>query len=603
MQKLNFKIKYAFCFVIDHSDPEIEASCNYLTWLFNTIFRIPIETVTENEFVDLICYDKVQNCINYSAIFLLSIINGKNPRNHHFWLKIKELNQKIPILTFYRGAKIISGNEIGRDLFNIKFIKEKRAHLKDIKINNNILKKNVDIDSIKEPTIKKNKIAYLEKFVFIQQIKPTENYSELLWCNNQLFGIMNGLNVFIGQKFIPIPREDYFLEFNRAVYYVNILINLLSLFPLPFLRLKLSLWPICFRIDDLPSNWNLLQENKLTTTPLELKQLITLCQKEGIKLNTMITPAYISKQGSIKSWFQSDFKELIEIMNDIRNYMNDNIVEIGLHGYTHVTLGKRPRYLSNRILNIVLKMIFDQKFLASEFYDRDNRKEIPYVLQENAIKKAKLLVTKHFRNAPKIFTPPQHNWDSNTEDILFNEDIPFLSCDMCFYHYPEGHECRKNPSLIGAKAYHNKNLLSISGTILAEPFPKTLELFNRLGIPFVLIRHNWEPECLNLGFLQQLIADLNCFKNKKFLKMSELGYLLLDFENSSFKTIYEINDNSISVLIELNLKTSVELNLDYRYEIIKVESTAAEKSDIIENKLILYPGNYNFRIDLKKRIL
>lgn len=598
----NIKTNYRFGFIVDHNDPEILASSRYLSWLYNTIFKIPIEFFTEKEFVNISYFDKIQNCIKYSALFLLILIKGKEPKNHRFWERLEDLNQKIPILTFYRGAKVLSKNKIGKNLYNLKYIGEKKGNLKDIKVTNKFLQKNIDIYGIDEEYLKKYNTDNLDNFVLVEQLKNTENTHEvLLKYKNEAFGIINGLNIFIGEKYIAIPREDYALEFNRPKYFINILSNLLSLLPFPQIRMRLKPWPICFRIDDFPSNWFLIQEKKSTITPPQLKQLIKLCRKEGIKLNAMITPAYISKKGVIKSWFQSDFKELINIMSDLKTYMIENIVEIGLHGYSHVTLGKRPKSLPNNILNRFLNRIFKQNYLASEFYDRMNRTEIPYSLQENAIKKAKILITNYFGITPKVFTPPQHNWDSNTEDILFNEKIPFLSCDMCFNRYPEGHKCRKNPSPIGTKAYNNENVFLISGTILAEPFPKTLELFNRLGIPFVLIRHNWEPECLTVRFLKKLITNLENFKDKQFLKMSELGDLLWDYEKSLFKTIYKINDDDITIFCELDLKTAIELHLDYRYEIIKVKSIDNEKNKILKNKISLDSGKYNFQIDLKKK--
>jgi len=597
MQKSGIKINNTFCFVIDHNDPEIEASLNYFSWLINTIFKISIELLTENEFVDINYYNEIHNCIRYSAIFLLSIIKGKKPKNQRFWSKLEELNNKIPILTFYKGAKVISENKIGRILFNLKFLKEKQGNLKKINIINPILQKNVSIDAINETYIKSNKSDNLDSFIFVKPLKSSENYIKLLDYENNNFGIKYGLNIFIGEKHIAIPREDYFLEFNRPVYYINILMNLLSLLPIPPLRLRLEPWPVCFRIDDFPSNCNLVEKNITVINRAQLKSLVDICKKNDIKITAMVTPAYISKDGTIKSWFQSNFVNIIDILNDLKAYLKEGIIEIGLHGYTHRILGKYTKFPLRHQLIKFFNNLFKKPFWDSEFYDRANRKEIPYSLQENAIENGKKLIIEYFGIEPKIFTPPQHMWDSNTEKALASQNIPFLSCDMCFYKYPKGHKWRKNPSLIGNFAYNNKNITITSATILLDAFSETLTLFNRIGIPFILVNHNWEPEWLSEDKLMKLIERLGYQENKKYMKMEELGDLLWNYVNSSIKMVKENN----KIFLELDLKVPAKLIIDDEFFIEKIESLQGNDIIISHNFPFFDIGTYNFQITVTQK--
>jgi len=591
MQK---KIKYSFCFIVDREDPEIVASINYLSWLYNIIFKIPIEVFTETEFMDLSFYDETKACLKYSALFLLSIINGQRPSNNQFWSKISEINQIIPILSFYRGARVISESSIGSHLFNLKFTKETKGSLRYIEITDGNLQRNINIEMIKDKPIRAHHSDNLDNFVLVEQIPGNnKDFQVLLKYKNQVFGIKNGLNIFIGEKYTVIPREDYFLEFNRPLYYLNIALNLLTLLPFPIARLRLNKWPINFRIDDFPSNWNLIQKDLKVLNNQQLRELTEFCRKHQIKVTAMVTPAFITKNGVAKSWYETDFNEIHEILNELKAHLKDEIIELGLHGLSHLTIGKRPQFHSNKIKKL-FKILFKQKSINSEFYDRVHRKEIPPTFQDKAIKKGKKIFQEYFGIEPKIFTPPQHMWDSNTEKLLVTNNIIFLSCDMCFYLYPNGHKWRKNPSPIGSNALNEKNLMFLSGTLLTKPFFETLELFHRFGIPFVFIRHNWNPEWLTSDIMKYLFDLLEPIDDKKYMTLGDLGNLLWDYKNSSF----EMTIHKSSIHMKLDLKTAAKLTIDDRYQIKEVFSLEDPNFELKDNIIFLKSGNYNFTLDL-----
>jgi hypothetical protein len=136
-----------------------------------------------------------------------------------------------------------------------------------------------------------------------------------------------------------------------------------------------------------------------------------------------------------------------------------------------------------------------------------------------------------------------------------------------------------------------------SGTILSDAFPETLTLFNRIGIPFVLINHNWEPAWLSEDKLIQLIERLNPQKNKAYMKMEELGHLLWNYANSSIRMTNEGNQ----INVELDLKVTAELVIDDDYQIEKIEAINEKTPKPAQNFPLLESGIYSFQITIKKK--
>jgi len=211
----------------------------------------------------------------------------------------------------------------------------------------------------------------------------------------------------------------------------------------------------------------------------------------------------------------------------LRDGLKKGIVEIGIHGLTHLTIGYKP---PSEITRLLSKVGLVKCNLAREFYDSKLKKEIPYELQKKQLEKSAKLIKGFLGNNPKAFAPPAHVWDDSTEKALFEMGIPYFSADMNFYLYPEGYDFRKNPSPIGETAC-NGELLYVSATVLSNygTFKKTLKLFNELGVPLVWQQHNFHPSWFTPEILESFFEDLEIFGDKAYMTVSELGDLLRSY--------------------------------------------------------------------------
>lgn len=593
--KSDKKIQNKLWFIIDENDPDILASYNYLSWLYGVIFKIPIKKFTEQTFIDTFELEKLKDGIPCTAIFLLLLSTGKKPKREAFWDILISINQKIPLVAFYRAAKILSKNSIARSIFNFKYNGESTYNLKNIQIHNILLKKNIDTTIINEEILKKFNSHNNDQVVFIENSTDVGKENEiLLTIDNKLCGLKSGLNIFIGQKYISIPREDYALEFNRVNFYLNFLNNLLNLFPVPIFKLQLQAWPICFRIDDLPSHWNLIHRDKKSLNFKQISELIEFSKKIGLKITAMITPAYFSKEGKPIPWIETEFKDIINILKNLKDGVTHGVIDVGIHGLTHITLGLKPKFHSNKRLDAFFNILLNQKYIESEFYDRNKRSEIPYIIQETAIKEAKKLIQDYFEIEPKIFTPPQHMWDNNTEIILSNHNIPFLSCDMCFYTYSEKQKWRKNPSPIGSKTITQTNIIFLSGTIITSVLQESVRLFHDFGIPFILVKHNWFPETLEIEDFKKIISYLEPYGNKVFMSLSELGWMLKDWSATTINVFSRENLHEI----ELDIRSPSILEIDSRFKIDNVHSDKNHQYNIHNNKILLDIGLHKLQLTL-----
>jgi hypothetical protein len=123
---------------------------------------------------------------------------------------------------------------------------------------------------------------------------------------NDVVASQSGLNVFIGQKGVAIPREDLAFEFDRPVYFLRLLDNLLKKGPAGYLRLRLTKWPVVLRMDDPPSIWQLTSHRIKILTPDDYVRILNTLTKYGAKMTCFVTPAIVSKDGKIKSWAETD---------------------------------------------------------------------------------------------------------------------------------------------------------------------------------------------------------------------------------------------------------------------------------------------------------
>ncbi|MHA1705197.1 MAG: DUF2334 domain-containing protein [Promethearchaeota archaeon] len=383
--------------------------------------------------------------------------------------------------------------------------------------------------------------------MLLSHLNKDEDFKPMMLHNNRVIASQSGLNIFIGEKGVAVPREDKALEFDRPIYFLKLLDNLIKKSPTGYLRLKLRSWPVVLRMDDPPANWDLISRKMRILKAEDYVKIMETLSKYGAKMSIFVTPAYIDGNGDIKSWRETDFKNLKQILEVLREGLRRGVFEIGCHGLTHLTIGYKPLSL--------IKRLFVKHKLTREFYDSKIRREIPYDLQRTHIKEAVRLIEEYFDVRPVTFAPPAHVWDCSTERILVEMNIPYLSADMNFYLYPEGHNFRKNPSFLGETAY-NDMLLYVSATILGSygTFKKTLKLFNELGIPLVWQQHNYYPSWFAPSILQTFFKDLEAFKDKEFMFISELGDLLRKYRRIKICSIIENGSIRCSIDTEIPVK-------------------------------------------------
>jgi peptidoglycan/xylan/chitin deacetylase (PgdA/CDA1 family) len=468
-------------------------------------------------------------------IFLVSPISGRDAVPA-LWNRLLEINQIVPIVTFYRAAFVLKRNHIANKIFNITTIGEEEGYLRDVIFEDKILAKGIKYCSAKDPISGQNSANDSDHFVLVDPMKGRSVRSLMTYRGN-VVASQSGLNIFVGQKGAAVPREDLALEFDRPVYFLKLLDNLLKKSPVGYARLKLGNWPVVLRMDDPPTTWELVARKNRILQPVDYVRIIDTIARHRAKLTCFVTPAYISKHGELHSWTAADFDYAKAILSILANGMNKGIIEIGSHGLTHLTINYRP---PSGIKSLLCRVGLFEHGLASEFYDSMVRKEIPYRLQKEQIGKSIKLIEEIFGLKPKVFAPPAHVWDNSTEKAVTRLGIPYFSADMNFYFYPEGCSFRKNPSPLGEMA-SKKGLLYVSATIVGTygTFDGTLKLFNQMGIPLVWQQHNFHPSWFTSSTLECFFKDLQQASNKSYMTISELGALLRKYIKVKSSVILE----------------------------------------------------------------
>jgi len=526
----------------------------YLKWFYNVIYRIPVDVVDSLSFIEASNNPPLvtSGSYNYIIIFLLSPISGED-ENHKLQKRLLEVDQKVPIVTFYRAAYTFNGESVYNMIFNIDPICEREAYIRDVSFTDETLRQGIDYPRAKDLVSDYNSVNDKDQFVVVRSFREDKDFKPLMLLKNDVVASQSGLNIFIGQRGVAIPREDLALELDRPIYFLRLLDNLLKKSPAGYLRLRLTKWPIALRMDDPPMTWQFTSHRAKILTPSDYVRILNTLTKYGAKMTCFVTPAVISRDGKIRSWIETDFSDAKKILRILKEGARKEVFEIGCHGLTHLTIGYK---LPSTITKIVWKVRSAKINLAREFYDSLSRKEIPYNLQKKQERSIEL-INKLFGSKPKAFAPPAHTWDDSTEKVVLEMGMSYLSADMNFYLYPEGFGFRKNPSPIGESAQNDK-LLYVSATVLGNygTFKKTLRLFNELGIPLVWQQHNFYPSYFTPEILESFFKDLNMFNNKTYITIGELGDLLQRWKKIKIDT--NLDNGYINCEIETEIPVLVE---------------------------------------------
>jgi hypothetical protein len=537
------------------SDRQSEASMRYLNWFYNTICRLPVDCIdsqdiiVKSESLPLIS----GNTANYIMIFVLSsVCSGKeDPR---LWERIFLANGRIPIVAFYQTAYASRGNQFAEEMFNVVPSCERSGYIRETTFTEESIGEGVVSSYSKDSRAGRNIPGDMDRFVVVKSLR-SEDFIPLALNSGDVVASQSGLNLFIGQKGVAVPREDGFLEYNRPTYFIGLLSNLLKKSSAGYVRLKLAKLPVALRMDDPPATWEQLTEKRRILQANEYDRIMTTLSKHGGKMTCFVTPATVSKDGRPKSWIETEHSAIKAILDVLRNEERSGVLEIGAHGLTHLTIGHRPPSTMARLL---CKIRLGKHNLSREFYDSELRKEIPYKLQKKQIENSLSLIVELFGSKLKCFAPPAHVWDDSTEKILHEVGISYLSADMNFYLYSEGCNFRKNPAPIGQSTYPKGNLLYVSATVFGRygTFKQTLKLFHEMGIPLVWQQHNFYPSWFTSEILERFFEDLESFQEKTFVTIGELGDLLQEY--SRIKASATLQNGFIKCEVDTDIPIIVE---------------------------------------------
>ena len=109
-------------------------------------------------------------------------------------------------------------------------------------------------------------------------VEPADggDFKPLMLIGDEVVASQHGLNIFIGQRHIAVPRRDLALEFDRPIYSLRLLDNLLAKSPVGFLRLKLPFLPVAIRLDDVPTTWNLVMHRRRTLGHEDMEAILAI---------------------------------------------------------------------------------------------------------------------------------------------------------------------------------------------------------------------------------------------------------------------------------------------------------------------------------------
>jgi len=545
--------KNRICIVFDDEKGEF-AAMRYLRWFYGKMYKIPLSEVKLKDFAELKLEEN--GTFTYSTIFILAatIEDG-------FMSKIQEANGKIPLVLFHDAVYPIYDDIGTRPIFNIKPLSRVEEYVRNVKVEDKLFGSEVYYPATTD-TNQHDTSEDKDDFILVEPLEQKNETRPLLSLNSKPVATVCKGNVYIGQRGILVPREDLHLEFNRPVYYLRILDNLLKTLPTGYVRFKLPNWPVGFRIDDLPLTTEQLSSRTKTMDYRYLSSLLELFKAHDATLTCAVVPAYVDVEGKITSWDDIAVDKVQRILSVLREFLKIGTVEIAYHGLTHVTPGYESwtkagiRQLIGKIM-VIGRIMGKRPILYPEFYDVNNRKEIPYEVQYKKISEARKIIKKSFMVSPKVFVPPAHYWDSNTENVLAKLHIPYISCDMNFYSYEAGSVYRKNPCPMGDRGYANNTLLCVSTLLTgsAGSFEESLKVFNELGIPLIWSSHNYKIQ-LTYDYVVKLFSLIDKYTDKKYMSLSELGDNLLGFEESVLDAT--INEHIIKCIINAKIPLRVE---------------------------------------------
>lgn len=533
----------------------------YVKWLFNTMWKIPVDLINTREtgLSRQLFFDG--STPRYSMIFLTNIIDGENRLPPLAWrIILDDLNQLIPIVTGLHAVSISEASE----LFGCEIPEDK-----DVKI------ASVTSDLLTEDI---PETLYLWRSVVTSTLKGGKGLirDSGVGPNEGALLVVNEMNVWFGFKDFSYPSPS------RGPLTL-IFYNLLRMIPQGFVRLKIPHTFVALRIDDIPFSTESWFHGWQYFTANGWRRFFEVLAEHDAKCDLLIIPYNVSKDTSLMVPYNVTHGDVLE---SIKEGIEIGVVEIGCHGATHVN--PIVDYFVNSTATDPWELTALIRF---EFgYDPHTGQRIPRELQELHLNMSTQILEEWFGFRPILFTPPWHVWDNTTESILEDLGYKFISAD--FRLYEDG---VRPPSILGERSSVS-NLFEVSMTydwdsLSLDPqvMSSILKPQVKAGIPIVFLSHgrNWSSIDFTISENDARFGRLDELFEPRYATITEIGDFLITWSALRMEAVIDGD------VIRMNLTSPVDVP-------VKIEAWKAshQVTQVLYNNTYIKPEGNEVSIDL-----
>ena len=509
----------------------------YLTWLLNTMWRIPVYTINTHDvkLSEEIFFEE-NSKPRYAIVFLGNIIDGEYRLSKSEWNLIKDrLNGKVPLVTCLYAVQI----EEAAELFGCEAPKHK-----------DVRTAHVEPDPITEAVPRTLSVG---RGAVISELKDGD---ALIWDSqveprSGALLVRKGINVWFGFR-------DFLGGTPSNGPLTMVFCSLLRLIPQGFVRLKIPYTFIALRIDDIPYTTESWFHGWEYFSADEWLEFFKTLKRHGAKCNLLIVPYNVSKKTGLFVPYNVTHGDVLEA---IREGIEMGVIEVGCHGATHVN--PNLKYFMEAETRDPWKLTDTIRF---EFgYDPHTGKRIPKEAQELHLNLSTETLEDWFGFRPKLFTPPWHVWDNVTESILENLGYKFISAD--FRLYQDG---GRPPSIMGERSLFSSlfEVPMTHGWDGLEPNPEVISAVLKphieAGIPIVFLSHgrNWSYPGWSISFTisenEARLKVLDDLYSPRYAKITEIGRFLMNWSAISFEAQMGGDEISMNITSPFNFKVRVE---------------------------------------------
>jgi len=511
------------------SDPS-RTAYSALSWIYNTIWRIPIEGIdVSSQTLSAQTLSGIES--KYSIVVLLACIDGIDRIGNAGWKTLSKLNATIPVVTFGKTIMI----DEAKSMFGCSYLQQARVEYASISTGHALTR------NLSNPMSLLGQ-SFLGKADAGAQVL-IHDYAD----SNKVLATAKGMYYWIGIAGILDTRLIQNIDLMKLAE------NILALNPFGYVRLSFAYNYVAIRVDDVPFTteswfwgWKYFDHKGW-------KRFFEVLRRHGAKADLMIVPFNVSKSdGRWVAYNETHSRELEEIRIALAN----GVIEIGAHGATHMTPFQHffieERSIDPMKLTSVLRYEFG--------LDANTGKQISFEVQKEHLKILTKVIGEWFSVQPTVFTPPWHVYDVNTLIIARQLGYKYVSADLRFGKGMQG----QPQSIMGQ---NTSDLIMIPVNLIWESTdPNDVDSYRRRldplsygGIPFVFIAHgrNWtyaeKTYTFSLSHADELLSALDRDYRVKYLFLSELGEAFDRW--SKVHVAATMTSNSTSIII----RTPVEM--------------------------------------------